>query len=308
MEFCNFDDVFDYRSYSSGKEVEATFIPLSPSPLQSDFPPPPSSTPDAVGHSVIQSDPGEWFKYCAHIDNFLYYGVDSPTLPPETNLSPSYSPSTVPSSFLPATMWPFRRQDLLAFWPHDGGTSVQPQSQPRRGSSHLSIAEWNSNHSAPFAASSTPGTLIEATTPSTLPELIPYQSSFTFTSPPECSSLSPQVAPYEHEDEHSRMKPSSEGLERGTLIPGGMLVEFQVDKAAWVPDPPTLPQPSALPNTTRDCRCNCIGPITDWARHWRRSCPGNPARSFPCSNGCGKSFTRKDNMKRHVSLGECSLY
>lgn len=263
MEFCNFDDVFDYASYASGKE---------------------SSTPEAGGHSALQSDPREWSKYCRHIDNFLYYGVDSPILPPETNLAqPRCSPPTLPSSLPTATMGPFPRQDVLASWPNDDGPSLQPQSQPRLGSSQLSTAGCNSDRSTLSAGSFTPETLIE------------------------CSPLSPQVAPYEHGDEHSRMKPSSEGLERGTLIPDGMLIEFQVDKAAWLPDPPTLPQPSAPPSTTRDCRCNCLAPITDWARHWRRSCPGNPARSFPCSNGCGKSFTRKDNMKRHISLGECSL-
>lgn len=64
----------------------------------------------------------------------------------------------------------------------------------------------------------------------------------------------------------------------------------------------------ASPSSRRDPRCTCsLPPDLEWARHWRRSCPRNPDRRYPCPKGCGREFTRKDNAKRHVKLRECPL-
>ncbi|KIO25900.1 hypothetical protein M407DRAFT_243911 [Tulasnella calospora MUT 4182] len=118
--------------------------------------------------------------------------------------------------------------------------------------------------------------------------------------------FSPPVTQQELGDGHSGMKSLEGGLELLPVIPEHMLVEFQTDVGPETSDPPPPPPRSTRSSPTRDGRCKCSGPISDWTRHWRRSCPGNPSRSFACDNGCGKTFTRRDNMKRHVS-SECRL-
>lgn len=301
MNIYNFDDVFDYPSYANERETEAPFLPRSSYPHQQttnhtrfshpNIPSSPIPRPSANNLSSIRSDPREWDKYCAHIDNLLYYGVDSPNLPPgHTSSQPvSLSPDTPLSAPLPMT-GSSHRAGASPLCSDESGTSVEQQGQLRSPSRSASTVRWNSDSSMASSVHPTPDPLLGATAPSPWPE------------------SSPQVTQCERGDIYSGMESFEEGLEKPPTIPEHMLSEFQTDVGHATADPPTPPQRLSTPGgTNRDPRCKCSGPITDWTRHWRRSCPSNPGRSFACSNGCGKSFTRKDNMKRHVDLGECKL-
>lgn len=299
MNTYNFDDVFDYSSYVNEREADAPFIPPSSHPHQQTtnharFSHPnilstPVPCPSVNDLSSIRPDPREWFKYCAHIDNLLYYGVDSPILPPghTSSQTASLSPGIPLSVPFPMT-GSLHQPDVSPLCSDESGTSVGQQGQLRSRSRSASTARWNSDSSMAPSVPPTPDPLLGATALSPWPE------------------SSPPVTQYER---HTGMESFEEGLETPATIPDHMLVEFQTDVGHATADPPTPPRRlSTLASTTRDLRCKCRGSIIDWTRHWRRSCPGNPGRWFACSNGCGKSFTRKDNMKRHVDLGECKLH
>lgn len=113
---------------------------------------------------------------------------------------------------------------------------------------------------------------------------------------------------------------------QGGDVPAGMMTVFSVHTREGPPSPnqaseeiagpPTsgtasesLPFRRTPPSSRRDPRCTCsLPPDVDWVRHWRRSCRSNPDRRYLCPKGCGQEFTRKDNAKRHVRLGECPLF
>lgn len=46
------------------------------------------------------------------------------------------------------------------------------------------------------------------------------------------------------------------------------------------------------------CRCD-PPPASQPSRHWKTSCPHNPAKGRWTCEGCGKEYTRWDNYHRH---------
>lgn len=259
----------------------------------------------STSNSVYRSDiPKLSLQDEAHVDNLIWYGVDSPNLPCDelvTAPSPAFSVTT-------------------AITPHLFNFNLVPEPLLRSVNDSYSLAQssW-SRYPAPLNGTTEPSWLSLSpneqtqSTFATFPLSTEYSPDITLspggdpTASPTPLFVSPKATPgpsLQHEG--SLTGPTSE-----TQVPPELLGKWQVD--GYSPPPqvqagePVAHATSSSTSSARDPRCICPGPIEDWTRHWREFCPFNLDRKHPCTNGCGRVFTRKCNMKRHIEEGVCPL-
>ncbi|KAG9002663.1 hypothetical protein FRB90_011339 [Tulasnella sp. 427] len=208
----------------------------------------------------------------AHIDNLLFWGIDSPALPPGFDLSPKevaeFVPDLIPllqqftnvTPIMPSALPPLVSSASL-FSPIAAPSAVPSVSPPARKRRLSPVAADDLQHvdHAPQEPALGPSSHPRAKRPRTEPQPVyAGQSSF---------QLDPTVAPLQPVE----------------------------------PVPASIEEPRTRGQDYSACRCP--GGLTSKpARHWR-SCPYNPDRGikkYPCSI-CGERFTRKDNRDRHVN-------
>ncbi|KAG8919126.1 hypothetical protein FRC01_001469 [Tulasnella sp. 417] len=244
-------------------QLSPTFDPLSalPDPLESEIAaPPPSALVNAVSPALTEEE-------AAHVDNLLFWGVDSPVLPEDI------------------------QESLLAMT----GSPLDPGPPPLTTPSTL----LTTSSASPLPISSA---LFSPVTAYTAPSASPpaFKRPFSLTDPPDSQPHDPTPGPSTpRPTKRPRISvPGESFFELDTSV--------APLNPTTQPTGQQMAKPREPRRDYSACKCEG-GPTSKPARHWPicpynpDRIKGNDDKPFACdAPGCDIRFGRKDNKKRHI--------
>ncbi|KAG8955123.1 hypothetical protein FRC04_009580 [Tulasnella sp. 424] len=243
-----------------------TFDPLTlllPDPLLSSITT--SSSPPPVSESTDTVSPALTEEEATHVDNLLFFGIDSPDIPLDLLTPPAATAAAEP----PPALVPVAPQPSLT---EPTASSVSPLA-----SSASALFSPSTAHVAPSASPPT------------------RKRRFSLVAVDEPNELQ------EHTAGPSNPRPAKRPC---IPYPGESSFQLDATVEplkATKPDGQPIGKPPRPPRTDYSA-CRCLGGLTTKpARHWL-SCPYNPdagEKRFTCEL-CDKHFTREDNKFRHM--------
>ncbi|KAG8947859.1 hypothetical protein FRC04_010217 [Tulasnella sp. 424] len=285
------------------------FNPLNlfPNPLLSGIPT--SSSPNQT--SIVSAALTE--EEATHIDNLLYFGVDSPILPPDI-LTSAVASAEMPPALAPVLPRPSIQPTASSVSPlpviispatASMAPSVPPPTHKRRHS--LVDEPIQSQPQEPTPGPSEPrpakrwricGSLVDE----------PIQPQVPSPSLSDLRSAKRPCIRGSLVDELELPRAPTPGPSRPQTgkrppFPGESLFQLDPTVAASLRPSTPVDRPAAKPRPSPDhSQCQCpTGSTQKPGRHWD-SCPYNPdagQKPFDCEI-CGKCYTTKSNKERHV--------